>query len=184
MLRAGGPVQRRAVIRGVSFELQRGRPSTASLDTWRLAARPLDTAACARCRRTPASESAVGIIAVEDFRQSPAQSCPFRIDIVAAARVDGTGTKLVLDLDGTWHSARSFRRRDFFGPAAEGARGAAGAARRCRNADSGPALRSAVVHAGVPSLRGLFEPRCNPAHAGPAAVHSSQASRMESIARG
>src|SRR6202023_3819124 len=117
MLRTGGPVQRRAVIRGVSFALQRGRQSTASLDTWRLAARPLDPAACAGCRWPPAAESAVGTIAVENFRQSPAQSCPCRIDIVAAARVVRTGSKLVLDLDGTGHSARSFRCRAFFRPA-------------------------------------------------------------------
>ena len=182
MLRTGGPVQRRAVIRGVSFALQRRRQSTASLDTWRLATRPLDTATCARCRWTPASKSAVGTIALENFRQSPTQSCPSSIDIVVAARMDRTGSKLVLDLDRPRHSGRSFRRRDLFGPAAEGARGAAAAASRCRNADSGPPLRSGVVHAGVPSLRGLFEPRCNPAHAGPAAVHSSQASRMESVA--
>src|SRR5450631_2341980 len=100
MLRPGRLVQRRAVIRGVSFALQRGRQSTASLDTRRLAAGQMGIAACPGCRCASASESTVGTVAVENFRQPPAQSCLFRVDINAAARLDRAASELVLDVDG------------------------------------------------------------------------------------
>ena len=67
--------------------LQRGREPPASLDSRRLAARRMAAGACPRVRRAPRAESAVGAVAVEDFRQPAAQPRPRGVDSPAAARL-------------------------------------------------------------------------------------------------
>ena len=72
VLRAGGTVERCAVVRGESLLLQRGREPAASLDPWGLAACRMAAAARSRSRSAASEESALWTVPMEALRQPSA----------------------------------------------------------------------------------------------------------------
>ncbi len=130
-----------------------------------------------------AEEPALDAVALENLRQPAAQSDGRGLDTAAAVGLDRVVAGLVLDLGGDRHHPDSLF--DRFGPecASEAGRCVPGAAPRRRDALGRPALRSRLLYARVPAIRGVFQPGCDRAHRLADADHAQAAARMESIGR-
>src|SRR4030066_101445 len=100
VLRAGGAVERCAVVRGVSISLQRGRKPQAPLDSRGLADLVVVGVARSRTRQAPSEESALDPVPMEDLRQSSSQSRAFGVGADVAAGLGGLVAALVMDLGG------------------------------------------------------------------------------------
>ena len=97
------PRERRGILRGISFPLQRGHRPASPLDSRRLADHAMAAAAGSRFGRPAHCQSAFRAVAVEDFRQPAAQPRPGCPDALAAGRIGcsfpelgGLGSLLVL----------------------------------------------------------------------------------------
>src|SRR6185503_15494490 len=120
-------------------------------------------------------ESALGPVAVENLRQPAPQPGDPGFDRAAAAGMDRAVPGVVLDA-GRSRSDAGSRPDRLVGVAAAETRG-------CQVAPSprrGPALgrrapRAGGVHAGLPAVRSLAQPGCDPAHGGADADHAPAA---------
>src|SRR3972149_7436383 len=88
MLRAGGAVERCAVVRGISIPLPRGREPSAPLDSRGLANCPLAAAGRSRPRGKPPEESPLRAFPMEDFRQSSSERRTGGVDLAVGPRLD------------------------------------------------------------------------------------------------
>ncbi len=67
---AGGTVERCEPVRGISVQLHRGRKPSPPMDPWGLADCRVAPVPRSRSRRLPPQEPAVGVVPMEDLRQS------------------------------------------------------------------------------------------------------------------
>ncbi len=152
LLRPVGPLERRAVVRGISVDLQRRHGSPSPVDSRRLAARGLAAAARSRPRPTPGQESAVRAFTLEALRQPAAQPRPGGADARAPARMDRASACLVVDAGGARGSAASIGLRLHRAVAHEGGRRDAETAPRRHRKRCGPRRRANGADACLPAL--------------------------------
>jgi hypothetical protein len=84
-----GTHYRRAVVRRLSVPLQRRREPPSPLDPRRLADRGMAAPQGSRRRRNARPQCALAAVAMEDLRQSAAESGPAGVDAASAAGMDG-----------------------------------------------------------------------------------------------
>src|SRR5687768_15549069 len=95
--------------------------------------------------------------------------------------MDGTGPCMVLDADRYWCARYPCRDRRHLRSFEETGRSRVAAAHYHLNARGGTALWTNIIHTGLSSIRGLFQPRRGNTHPRAAFHHTPPAARVESL---
>src|SRR3989339_798984 len=119
---------------------------------------------CPQPRCAYRKKSALMAVPMEDIRQPAALSRTRGVDPAFTPGLDGIVSRLVLDPLGARDHPDSFAACLFAGTVSEAKRCASGPAPRCQPVLRRPALCPGGIYARLPSLRGVFQSRCDCAH--------------------